>query len=52
MSICLGSMNVDNCYTYRELKGENYLLSGALTTFALPALISGLVIATDQWAPV
>lgn len=52
MSIYSGSMNTDNCNTYRDLEGENYLLSGALTTFALPALISALVIATDQWAPV
>lgn len=33
---------------HSELEGENYLLSGALTTFALPALLSALVIATDQ----
>lgn len=50
MSICLGSMNVDNPYTFREWEGENDLLSGALTTFALMALVSGPVIATDQWA--
>lgn len=52
MSICFESTNVDNHYTSREREGENDLLSGALTTFALPALVSGLVIATDQWAPV
>lgn len=48
MSMRFGRMCVDKCCTFRELEGENYLLSGALTTFALPALISGLVIATDQ----
>lgn len=49
MNICLESMNVDSGYT-GEWEGENDLLSGALTTFALGALVSGPVIATDQWA--